>query len=344
MKNFPSVAVVILNWNGKHWLEKFLPSVASSSYPNLQLIVGDNASTDGSIAFLRSNYPSFRIIENSTNLGFAGGYNAVLKEVEADYYVLLNSDVEVTGNWISPVVQLMETDSAIAAAQPKLIWQADKKTFEYAGAAGGFIDILGYPFCRGRVFESVETDERQYDDVAEIFWASGACLFVRSKVYHEMGGFDADYFAHMEEIDLCWRMKNAGYKIFYCPHATVYHVGGGMLPKSNPFKTKLNFRNSLVTLFKNLPRRKLWLVVIIRLLLDWVAIGRFMVRSNWGEARAVFSSHLYFFKTLPVNLKKRRKIEQKHSIVSGKSAGYYRGSIVWQHFVAGKKRFRDFVW
>ncbi|RZK14044.1 MAG: glycosyltransferase family 2 protein, partial [Flavobacterium sp.] len=221
----PSVAVVILNWNGKKYLEQFLSSVISSKYDNLQIIVGDNASSDDSVAFVTEHYPSIKIILNDSNYGFAEGYRRILDQVSAEYFILLNSDVEVSANWIQPVISLMESDPLIAAAQPKIKWQKDKTMFEYAGAAGGYLDMHGYPFCRGRIFDTIEIDTGQYDDPKEIFWASGAALFIRSKQWKEVGGLDPDFFAHMEEIDLCWRLKNLGYKVKYCPDAEVYHVG-----------------------------------------------------------------------------------------------------------------------
>ena len=247
------VAVVILNWNGKSFLEKFLPSVFACNSSYAEIIVADNASTDDSVSFLKSKYPQIKIIQNSSNGGFAKGYNDALKLVEAEYYVLLNSDVEVTPNWIDSVIQLMDTDKSIAACQPKIRAFDDKKSFEYAGAGGGFIDKYGYPFCRGRILDTLEEDKGQYNDVREVFWATGACLFVRSECYHKVNGFDEDFFAHMEEIDLCWRLKNLGYKIMYSPNSTVFHVGGGTLNKTSPKKTYLNFRNNLILLCKNHP-------------------------------------------------------------------------------------------
>ena len=248
MKHYPRVAVVILNWNGRFFLEKFLPSVYNSSYPNLEFVIGDNASTDDSVVFVQENYPSVKILTNKTNLGFAGGYNAILKRVEADYYVLLNSDVEVTQNWIEPVIDYMESYPDIVAAQPKILAYHEKNKFEHAGAAGGFIDKYGYPFCRGRIFNDVEEDNGQYNTPMEIFWATGAALFIKSTAWKASGGFDDDFFAHMEEIDLCWRLKRMGYRIGYVGESVVYHVGGGTLNTSNPKKSYLNFRNNLVML------------------------------------------------------------------------------------------------
>ena len=251
------VAVVILNWNGRHIIEKFLPSVVTNTAGEAEVIVADNGSTDDSLAFLAEHYPTLRTIALDKNYGFAGGYNRALAQVEADYYVLLNDDVECTPNWGSPVIEMMEADSEIAVAQPKLLMYDQKDTFEYAGGAGGFIDRFGYPFCRGRMFNTLEQDHGQYDDARQVFWATGAAMFVRSNVWHQLGGLDDDFFAHMEEIDFCWRAKNAGHKIAYCPRSVLYHVGGGTLPKSSPMKTMLNFRNNLSMLYKNLPDNEL---------------------------------------------------------------------------------------
>ncbi len=336
--SLPKVAVVILNWNGKHFLEAFLPSVLSSTYPNLELVVGENASTDGSQVFLRSNFPTVRIIENQINLGFAAGYNEVLKQVEADYLVLLNSDVEVTPGWIEPVIELMETNERIAVAQPKIKMQKSKELFEYAGAAGGYLDWYGYPFCRGRIFDTVETDNGQYDTDTEIFWASGAAFFIKKKCWNESGGFDADFFAHMEEIDLCWRLKNAGYRIMCAAKSEVYHVGGGTLNAESPYKTYLNFRNNLVMLIKNLPVVKASLLVFVRLWLDLLGLIKFLADGKPKNAWAVSRAHQYMFRYLFNICRKRVKDTQQFN-----SAGYYRKSIVWQYFARGKKKFSDLV-
>jgi GT2 family glycosyltransferase len=250
--SLPSVTVVILNWNGKHFLEKFLPSVMASQYENLKIVIADNASTDDSVSFLKHNYPNIAILKNDINEGFSKGYNRALKQVSAEYYILLNSDVEVEPDWIAPVILLMESDEKIAACQPKVLSFENKKQFEYAGACGGWIDTLGYPFTRGRIFETCEIDHGQYDDSAQIFWATGAALFVRSKVFHEVEGFDEYFFAHQEEIDLCWRMQRLGYTIYVEPKSKVYHVGGGTLPMGSRKKVYLNFRNNLIMMSKNL--------------------------------------------------------------------------------------------
>lgn len=290
----PSVAVVILNWNGKAYLKQFLPGVLLSEYDNLQIVVGDNASTDDSVSFLQENFPTVKIIQNDQNYGFAGGYNKVLERVEADYFILLNSDVEVTPNWIQPVIDLMESDAQIAAAQPKIKWQLNKKQFEYAGAAGGYLDIYSFPFCRGRLFNVYEFDHDQYNDQTEVFWASGAAFFIKSKCWEEAGGLDADLFAHMEEIDLCWRLKNLNYKIMYCPDAEVYHVGGGTLQTENPFKTYLNFRNNLIIMQKNLPAGDAIFRITIRMFIDFVAWWHFLLTGKRKFTMAVTKGHWHF--------------------------------------------------
>jgi GT2 family glycosyltransferase len=294
-------------------MRKFLPSVIRYSKDIAEIIVADNASTDSSIEFLQDNFPEIRIIQNLTNGGFAKGYNDALRQVDADYYVLLNSDIEVTDNWIHPIIELMESDPLIAACQPKLRSYHQPEKFEYAGAAGGFIDIYGYPFCRGRVFQHLEEDHGQYDDNREIFWATGACLFVKAKLYHEFGGLDNDFFAHMEEIDFCWRLKNSGYKVMYCSQSVVYHVGGGTLPKKSSHKTYLNFRNNLSLLYKNLPDRLLFPVFMVRFPLDGLAAFKFLFDGGFGDFYAVLRAHYYFYKHFP-NLRKKRKAVHQHEV------------------------------
>lgn len=325
----PSVAVVILNWNGKALLEQFLPSVVRSVYPNLQLIVGDNASTDGSVAFVRASYPEVRLIVNDHNYGFAEGYGKLLDQIEADYYVLLNSDVEVPANWIQPVIDAMEKDDQIAAAQPKIKWQKHKDQFEYAGAAGGYLDLHGFPFCRGRLFDTVEMDTHQYEDQKEIFWASGAALFIKSRCWKEAGGLDPDFFAHMEEIDLCWRLKNLGYKIIYCPAAEVYHVGGGTLNANNPYKTYLNFKNNLVIMQKNLPSADAWSRIFIRMCIDLIAWVHFLLQGKPDFAWSINRAHYHFLLDLSKNGKKRTAKQ----IDFLKHTGQYPSSIVWAYFI-----------
>lgn len=268
------LAIVILSWNGKNWLEKFLPKVILYSQ-NAEVYVVDNGSTDNSVEFLNLNFPTVKIVQNKENFGFAGGYNEGLKKIDAEIYCLLNSDVEVTENWLQPVLNLFEKDKNIAAVQPKILDYNKRNYFEFAGAAGGFIDNLGYPYCRGRVFEKTEEDKGQYDDETEIFWASGCCFFIRSKDFWEQKGFDERFFAHQEEIDLCWRLINSGKKIFYTAKSTVYHVGGGTLSKQSAEKTYLNIRNNLSMLLKNLPFPKLiWLIFFVCV---WTQLPEFIL-------------------------------------------------------------------
>ncbi len=309
-----NVAVVILNWNGRGMLERFLPSVLEHSRTeemDVSVIVADNGSSDDSVAFMQERYPQVRLILLDKNYGFAEGYNRALSQVEADYYVLLNSDVECTPNWIQPVVEMMERDPQVAIAQPKLLMYDQKDTFEYAGGAGGFIDQYGYPFCRGRIFSTLEKDHGQYDDECNIFWATGAAMFVRAEVFHQFGGLDGDFFAHMEEIDFCWRVKNNGYNVRYCPRSVVYHVGGGTLPKSSPFKTRLNFRNNLSMLYKNLPSSRLKHVIRLRLILDGIAALKFLAQGHIGEFKAVRTAHREFRNLRPQLQAKRDALKQQ---------------------------------
>lgn len=317
------VAIVILNWNGRSMLERFMPSVVKYSLmdseseagwqtPNSEpltitseVVVADNGSSDDSVPFLQARYPNVRLLLFDKNYGFAEGYNRALAQVQADYYVLLNSDVECTPHWVQPVVSMMERETNVAIAQPKLLMYDRKDTFEYAGGAGGFIDRYGYPFCRGRLFSTLERDHGQYDDERNIFWASGAAMFVRANVFHELGGLDGDFFAHMEEIDFCWRAKNNGYEVRYCPRSVVFHVGGGTLPKSSPFKTRLNFRNNLAMLYKNLPPNRQRRVVYFRLVLDGVAAFKFLLQGNFGEFKAVWQAH-HEFRSMKPQLRKKR--------------------------------------
>ncbi|MEI8047781.1 MAG: glycosyltransferase family 2 protein [Bacteroidota bacterium] len=327
------IAVVILNWNGREFLRKFLPSVLAYSCEVADVIVADNASTDSSIEFLENNYPEIRIVTNRTNGGFARGYNEALAEIEADYYVLLNSDIEVTPNWIEPVIAMMESDKTIAACQPKLRSFYEKEKFEYAGAAGGFIDAYGYPFCRGRIFQHIETDFGQYNDAIEIFWATGACMFVRADLYRKFGGLDENFFAHMEEIDFCWRLKNGGYKIMYCPDSLVFHVGGGTLPKKSSQKTYLNFRNNLVLLYKNLPSHLLLPVFAVRFPLDGIAAMKFLIDGGFRDFYAVLRAHFYFY-THFFDLRRKRKHLTQNSV-----HGIYKGNLVKEHFINKKTVF-----
>lgn len=333
----PSVAVVILNWNGKQLLEKFLPSVIRTDYANLRIIVGDNASTDDSVTFLKTTYPTIEIIINADNYGFAGGYNRILEQVEADYFVLLNSDVEVPENWISPVISLMESDEKIAVAQPKIKWQLQQEQFEYAGAAGGYMDLYGFPFCRGRIFDELELDQGQYDQDLPVFWASGAAFFIKSSKWKEVNGLDVDLFAHMEEIDLCWRLKNLGYYIMCCTNAEVYHLGGGTLNASNPYKTYLNFRNNLIIMQKNLPKHEAYLRIFARLWFDLIAMLQFMLKGKFKFSTAINKAHFHFFKQLGKTAKKRGEKQIPMKALTG----VYKSSIVWAYFVKKMRKFTD---
>lgn len=339
MTPHPKIAIVILNWNGRKFLEQFLPSVLLSTYSNYEVVVADNASADDSVAFLEQHYPTIRIIRLDKNFGFAKGYNETLKQVESDYYVLLNSDVEVTPGWLEPMVSLLENDNAIGACQPKVLSFHNKKMFEYAGAAGGWIDKYGYPFSKGRVFDICEEDHGQYDQAEPIFWASGAALFIRSKIFHEMKGFDEYFFAHQEEIDLCWRMQLAGYKIYSCPSSIAYHVGGGTLPKDNSQKTFLNFRNNRIMLSKNLPfPEKLW-IMPVRNFLDAVSAWKALLTGNGGYFIAVVKAQVAFINWWLFH--RRKSVFPKSR--KGKLYGYFYGNIAWQHFAKRKKTFSEIV-
>lgn len=326
-----SLAVVILNWNGKSLLERFLPSVIEHS-KDATIYVADNASTDGSVNFVKANFPSVNIIQNTENGGYAKGYNEALKEVKEDIFCLLNSDVEVTKNWLTPILETFKAQPKTAIIQPKILDFKNKNYFEYAGAAGGFIDKLGYPYCRGRIFNTLEKDEGQFDDIESIFWASGACLFVRKTVFIALGGFDESFFAHMEEIDLCWRARNNGYNAMYVGTATVYHVGGATLKNTHPKKTFLNFRNSLFALAKNAKGNVSWLI-INRLLLDGVAGGLFLVQLKFSHCLAILKAHFSFYVHLPTLLNFRRRHSHK--------VDYYTvRSIVWRYFIKRKTLYK----
>lgn len=333
------IAIVILNWNGKQLLEKFIPTVLQHSKNVATIYVIDNASTDRSISILTEKFPDVKIVQNSENGGYARGYNEGLKKIAADYFVLLNSDVEVTYNWMQPIISLMEADRSIAACQPKILNYNVRDEFEYAGGGGGFIDKWGYPFCRGRVFNSFEKDHGQYDDTREVFWASGACLFIRSNIFLETGGFDEDFFAHMEEIDLCWRIRNLGYKIYYCADSAIYHVGAGTLSKMNPKKTFYNFRNNLLLLCKNHAPEYFYFKLFLRICLDGVAGLRFIVSGEFAHCIAVIKAHFSFYALFKQTLRKRNAI--RGQIVRYADNGVYRGSIVWDYFVRGKSKFSD---
>jgi len=322
-----TVAIAILNWNGKSWLKKFLPYTLLYSQ-EAEVYVIDNASTDGSIEFLEFHFPNVKIIQNPSNSGFAKGYNEGLKSITADVYCLLNSDVEVTEDWISPITKLFSENQNIAAIQPKILDYNQKNKFEFAGAGGGLIDNLGYPYCRGRVFDDIEIDNGQYDDETEIFWASGCSLFIRSEDFWNMNGFDERFFAHQEEIDLCWRLKNAGRKIFYTGKSKVYHVGGGTLNKQNPQKTYLNFRNNLTMMLKNLPASKAFFILFFRLILDGYAAVYLAYKNGWTHLWAVLKAHFGFYLQLPKSI----QLRQKHQIDS-----YYQTKwLMFRHFLGSK--------
>jgi GT2 family glycosyltransferase len=333
----PKVAVVILNYNSLKFLKSFLASVCATDYDNFEVVVADNASSDNSPEWVETNYPAVRVIRLKENYGFTGGYNRALTQVDAKYYVLLNSDVEVPVSWLKPMVSMAEGKAQIAAIQPTLIWHSHRDTYEYAGAAGGFIDKYGYPFCRGRLFENLEKNTGQYSNPIPVFWASGAAMFIRKSCWDEVNGLDEDFFAHMEEIDICWRLQNRGYTVMSCPESVVYHVGGGTLSKENPQKTYYNFRNGLILLLKNLPSSKLIPVLFTRILLDKIAAYRWLFSGKSGDFKAVARAHFSFFIFFRKWLKKRDK--------SDKSAYFgtavYRKSIVGQTFLGGKKYFSE---
>jgi len=331
-------AVVILNFNGKAWLNKFLPSVIQYS-SSAKIVVADNNSTDGSIEMIAAEFPQVEVIRISENLGFCGGYNYALNHLDAVYYVLLNSDAEVTPGWLEPMIALLDHDSSIAAVQPKILSYHNKESFEYAGAAGGFIDALGYPFCRGRIFNSIEKDTGQYDDTIPVFWATGACVMVRSELYKKMNGLDEDFFAHMEEIDLCWKLNRAGYQVYYQGLSTIYHVGGGTLAASNPRKTYLNFRNGLSLLVRHLRTSDLLYKLPLRLFFDWLAAVKFLVDGASSDSGAIMKAHVHFLLGFRKELKKRRRLT--NTLPQYKARRIYPRLIVIDFYLRGKKFFHQ---
>lgn len=337
----PSVAVVILCWNGKKYLKQFIPALLKTTYANTQFIVADNASTDGSSAYIKEHFPQIQVIEIGENEGFAQGYNVSLKQVQADIYVLLNQDVAVTPNWVEPIVNLFKQDENIAVIQPKIRAHNQPEYFEYAGAAGGFIDKLGYPFCRGRIFNTIEKDQGQYNSNIPIFWASGAAMFIRSEVYHKIGGLDADFFAHMEEIDLCWRVQLSGYQLMYCHESIVYHVGGGSLPYGNPRKTYLNYRNNLVMMLKNNQSSWFPLLFILRLILDGISAVQLLLKGKWRDIQAIFMAHIYVYLNFKNILAKRKQVHKLLKKENATLSSIYNKSIVWQYFIRGKKTYHQ---
>lgn len=332
------VAIVILNWNGQKMLAKYLPNVIEYSRQDAEIWVADNSSSDGSMHLLETQFPQVKTIVLEQNFGFAEGYNRALKQIDAEYYVLLNSDVEVSHHWLTPLIEFMDSHQQVAACQPKLLAEYDKDSFEYAGACGGFLDKYGYPFCRGRIFDTVERDNGQYDYQQEILWATGACMMIRSKDYWTAGGLDGRFFAHNEEIDLCWRLRLMGRRIYCIPESEVYHVGGGTLPKSNPMKTYLNFRNNLTMLYKNLSDTELTHVMRMRRFLDYLAAFETLVlKRNWGDFKAIFKARRAFNVWKHEFDEDRRKIQA--SRVKEEIPQVYNLSIIWQYYAKGKKLF-----
>jgi GT2 family glycosyltransferase len=336
-------AVVILNWNGKEFLNRFLPDVVENTLSTeVSLIVADNASDDGSVEWIQDNFPDVKIIQLDRNYGYAGGYNRALPETEAEFYILLNSDVKVEPGWAEKLITFMELHPNVGACQPKIRSFAEPAAFEYAGAAGGYIDKLGYPFCRGRIFNSVEVDSGQYDDSREIFWASGSCMAVRASAFEQCDGFDESFFLHMEEIDLCWRMQNAGFTVCYVPHATVWHVGGGTLGYGSPSKIYYNFRNSLIMLAKNLPARNLRRTILTRQLLDGVAAAAILFREGRAAAAAVIRAHRHF-RRLKTAIKTYRAMHP-HPDIYHYPHTMMNKYLLFEYYIRGRKKFRELKW
>lgn len=334
------VSIVILNWNGKEFLQRFLPAlIRHSDLPGVEIIIADNGSSDDSVIFLEKEYPGLKVIRLEKNYGFSGGYNRAFQETDSKYFLLLNSDIEVTAGWLPPLLNYMEEEENAAACTPKILDFNNRRKFEYAGAGGGFIDRYGYPFCRGRIFDYLEEDRGQYNDPVDIFWGSGACLLIRSDLYREAGGLDDQFFAHMEEIDLCWRLKKMGFKIRSLPSSTVYHVGGGTLARGNPVKTFLNFRNNLLLIYKNLPRRERKRTLFIRMLMDGISGLRFLLQGSLKDFLAVFRAHLAYYRLRGSYSSSdgQNNIPENSVIVTE----IYPGSIVAAFFLKGKKRFEQ---
>jgi GT2 family glycosyltransferase len=332
-----NTAIVILNWNGQHFLKNFLPDIIAHSKNEARIIIADNASTDDSLIILDQFKDEIEIIKLDSNYGFTGGYNRALKLVNAKYYVLLNSDVEVTDGWINPLIKFMDENADVAACQPKIRSYSDRHLLEHAGGAGGFIDFLGYPFCRGRLYNTLEEDKNQYNDVHDVFWATGACMLIRANSFHGVNGLDEDFFAHMEEIDLCWRLQEDGQRICVVPQSIVYHVGGGTLPKSSSRKTYYNFRNNLMMLYKNLPASKIYWVIPIRLVLDGIAGLKFLFNGDIGDFFAVIKAHFSFYLSIPKRVKIRKSQQQKNK--NNHIKGIYKRSIVADYYLFGKRHF-----
>ena len=335
----PKVAIVILNWNGQNYLEKFLPSLLATAYDNKEIVVADNGSTDGSVSLLQQHFPQIKLIRFNENNGFAKGYNVALKNIQADYYAIINSDIEVLPGWLTPLINLLEQDKLNAACQPKLLSYKNRNLFEYAGGAGGWLDSFGYPFARGRVFDICEEDKGQYDTTERVFWVTGAAMVIRRSVFNELKGFDEYFFAHQEEIDLCWRMQLAGYKLYCCPSSVVYHVGGGTLPRGNSLKTYLNFRNNQIMLYKNLPWSQKWWKIPFRIFLDAVSALKGLFIGDGGYFLSILRAHFSFLKWILFRQGQSVFPEKK----GGKPVGLYKGNIVWEHFVKGKKYFSQLI-
>lgn len=336
------VTILILNWNGRSWLEKFLPSVVAASNEQTEILVADNGSSDDSVTFMQEHYPQVRIVEHGHNWGFTEGNNRTLPHVHTPYVVLLNSDVEVTPGWLEPMLDRMESNPKLAAVQPKIRAYNDKEHFEYAGAAGGYIDYLGYPFCRGRVFDVLEKDEGQYDDAQEVFWATGACCMLRMSVLEKIGLFEPSFFAHMEEIDFCWRAQNYGYQVMVEPASLVYHVGGGTLPQGNPRKTFLNARNGLALLYKNLPKGSVFSTIFKRMILDGVWAARSILTGDFKTPVAILKAHFAFYGDIGTWRKQRRE-RYGNEGPPKPTIGWHNKSTVWQHFIQGKKTFGELM-
>ena len=332
-------AVVILNWNGRKHLEHYMPSVVGNTPAEVRIVVADNGSADDSVEFLKGHYPSVEIIQLEKNYGFAEGYNRALKMVDAECYILLNSDVEVTKGWIEPLVEMIQSDESIAAVAPKLLSDVERDKFEYAGAAGGFIDYLGYPLCRGRILSTIEQDRGQYDTAREVFWASGAAFCCRADLFHAMGGFDGDFFAHMEEIDLCWRMQLAGYKIMSEPKSVVYHLGGGTLPNESPNKLYLNYRNNLAMLYKCAPTTQRLTVAILRPIADMLSMAIYLLKGQFKLANATLRAYRDFMLWHKELSRKRKAIRGN---AKAESKHIYGGSMVVRYML-GRHTFNDMI-
>ncbi len=339
MNQNKKISIVILNWNGSSFLKRFLPSIIDCSKGNVEIVVADNGSTDDSKSLIVNLFPTVVYLQLDKNFGFAEGYNRALEMIHSDFFVLLNSDVEVTPGWLEPMLNLMENDPDIGICQPKILSLDRPDEFEYAGASGGFIDRFGYPFCRGRILQVVEKDLGQYDDILPVSWASGACMMVNSNLWRACNGFDPDFWAHMEEIDFCWRSQHLGYKVYICPDSVVYHIGGGTLNYNNPLKIHLNFRNNLYLLFKNLPGKQLAVILPARMVLDGIAAFVFLLKGEFGSFGRVFAAHLKFYRNLSQLFRKRRSVFSTSKnkgirLLSGKN-------ILWNYFVTKRRKFSE---